>query len=54
MQFFKRINMSQMDNLDFGGAKIALLCGDNVLTYQRDDKADIPWPGCWDFTRWRA
>ncbi|WP_283604320.1 NUDIX hydrolase [Serratia proteamaculans] len=37
-----------MDNLDFGGAKIALLCGDNVLTYQRDDKADIPWPGCWD------
>lgn len=48
MQFFKRINMSQMDNPDFGGAKIALLCGDNVLTYQRDDKADIPWPGCWD------
>ena len=40
--------MSQMDNPDFGGAKIALLCGDNVLTYQRDDKADIPWPGCWD------
>jgi 8-oxo-dGTP diphosphatase len=48
MQFFKRINMSQMDNPDFGGAKIALLCGDNVLIYQRDDKADIPWPGCWD------
>lgn len=40
--------MSQLDNLDFGGAKIALLCGDHLLTYQRDNKADIPWPGCWD------
>ncbi|MHA7847742.1 NUDIX hydrolase [Serratia sp. D1N4] len=33
---------------DFGGAKIALLCGDNVLVYQRDEKPGIPWPGCWD------
>lgn len=32
----------------FGGAKIALLYGDKLLTYQRDDNANIPWPGCWD------
>jgi len=37
-----------MIDYDFGGAKIALLCGDNVLVYQRDEKPGIPWPGCWD------
>lgn len=37
-----------MDNDSFGGAKIALLCGDSLLTYRRDDKTGIPWPGCWD------
>ncbi|CAI1591807.1 NUDIX hydrolase [Serratia liquefaciens] len=37
-----------MTDKHFGGAKIALLCGNSVLTYQRDDKPDIPWPGCWD------
>ncbi|WP_044549140.1 NUDIX hydrolase [Serratia liquefaciens] len=37
-----------MTDKHFGGAKIALLYGDSVLTYQRDDKPDIPWPGCWD------
>lgn len=33
---------------DFAGAKIALLRGDEVLVYLRDDTPDIPWPGCWD------
>ncbi|EKF65545.1 NUDIX hydrolase [Serratia sp. TSA_7] len=37
-----------MENNSFGGAKIALLCGDSLLTYRRDDKTGIPWPGCWD------
>jgi 8-oxo-dGTP diphosphatase len=32
----------------FSGAKIALLCEDRVLTYLRDDKPSIPWPGLWD------
>ena len=32
----------------FGGAKIALLCDDRLLVYQRDDKPGIPWPGLWD------
>ncbi|MFJ3486786.1 NUDIX hydrolase [Pseudomonas sp. NPDC090202] len=32
----------------FSGAKIALLCGNQLLTYQRDDKPGIPWPGLWD------
>jgi len=34
---------------DFSGAKLALLCGDQLLTYKRDDKDSIPFPGCWDF-----
>ncbi len=33
---------------DFTGAKIALLMGDQVLTYLRDDFAHLPWPGYWD------
>ncbi|CAI0898648.1 NUDIX hydrolase [Serratia entomophila] len=37
-----------MDNASFGGAKIALLCDDLLLVYQRDDRPDIPWPGLWD------
>lgn len=32
----------------FGGAKIALLCAGEILVYRRDDKAGIPFPGCWD------
>jgi 8-oxo-dGTP diphosphatase len=32
----------------FNGAKLALLCADQILVYQRDDKPDIPWPGLWD------
>ena len=32
----------------FLGAKIALICGDRTVTYLRDDRADIPFPGQWD------
>lgn len=30
------------------GAKIALICGDQLVTYLRDDFAHIPDPGVWD------
>jgi len=32
----------------FSGAKIAVLCEQDMLIYQRDDKPSIPWPGLWD------
>jgi 8-oxo-dGTP diphosphatase len=32
----------------FQGAKVALLRGDEVLTYLRDDFAHLPFPGYWD------
>ncbi|MFK7702009.1 NUDIX hydrolase [Pseudomonas caspiana] len=32
----------------FSGAKIALLCEGMLLSYLRDDKPSIPWPGLWD------
>ena len=34
---------------DFTGCKIALICGDKVLTILRDDKDDIPCPNMWEF-----
>ena len=34
--------------LDFTGCKIALICGDKILTILRDDKPTIPWPNLWD------
>ena len=33
---------------DFTGCKIALFCGDKVLTILRDDKDDIPCPNMWE------
>ncbi|WP_313969744.1 NUDIX hydrolase [uncultured Streptococcus sp.] len=33
---------------DFTGSKIALICGDKVLTILRDDKNDIPCPNMWE------
>ena len=33
---------------DFTGSKIALICGDEVLTILRDDKDDIPCPNMWE------
>ena len=32
----------------FSGAKIALILGDQLVTYLRDDHAHIPFPGHWD------
>lgn len=34
--------------LDFTGCKIALICGDRILTILRDDKENIPWPNTWE------
>lgn len=33
---------------DFIGAKAALFCDGGVLTYLRDDKPGLGWPGLWD------
>ena len=33
---------------DFTDCKIALFCGDRLLTILRDDKASIPWPNMWE------
>ncbi len=32
----------------FGGTKLAVHCGLDLLVYLRDDKPDIPHPGTWD------
>jgi len=37
-----------MDDEAFSGAKIALICGPQLVTYRRDAKPSIPWPGLWD------
>ena len=37
-----------VDILDFTGCKIALFCGDELLTILRDDKTTIPWPNMWE------
>ena len=34
--------------MDFVGAKVALFCGDRVLTCLRDDHPGLPWRGMWD------
>ena len=34
--------------MDFVGAKVALLCGDALLTYLRDDRPGLAWPAMWD------
>ena len=35
-------------DMDFLGAKLALVWEGMILTYLRDDFAHIPWPGMWD------
>ena len=35
-------------DFDFVGAKVALICGDRVLTCLRDDTPGLPWRGMWD------
>ena len=37
--------------MDFQGCKIALICGDKVLTILRDDKDDIPCPNMWELPK---
>ncbi len=32
----------------FVGAKAALICQGHILTYLRDDRPGLPWPGLWD------
>jgi 8-oxo-dGTP diphosphatase len=34
--------------VDFAGAKVVLVLGGDLLTYLRDDKPGLPWPGTWD------
>ncbi len=34
--------------MSFHGAKLALLCGDALLTYLRDDRPDLNWAAMWD------
>ncbi len=36
------------DGSDFTGAKLAALVDGHILTYRRDDKPGIPWPGMID------
>lgn len=36
------------DGADFAGAKLAALVDDHILTYRRDTKPNIPWPGLID------
>jgi 8-oxo-dGTP diphosphatase len=36
------------DGADFAGAKLAALVDGHILTYRRDHKPGIPWPGCID------
>ena len=38
----------EIELTDFQGCKIALFCGDKVLTILRDDKDDIPCPNMWE------
>ena len=34
--------------MNFTGCKIALFCGDKLLTILRDDKSNIPYPNTWE------
>ena len=38
----------EIELTDFTGSKIALFCGDKLLTILRDDKENIPWPNMWE------
>lgn len=38
----------ELEISDFLGCKIALFCGDKLLTILRDDKASIPWANMWN------
>jgi 8-oxo-dGTP diphosphatase len=36
------------DGQPFSGTKVALLVDNHLVSYRRDAKPDIPWPGLWD------
>ena len=38
----------ELEISDFTGCKIALFCGDKLLTILRDDKSNIPYPNTWE------
>ena len=38
----------ELEISDFTGCKIALFCGDKLLTILRDNKTSIPWPNMWE------
>ena len=38
----------EIEIFDFTGCKIALFCGDKLLTILRDDKSNIPYPNIWE------
>ena len=38
----------EIELTDFTGSKIALFCGDKLLTILRDDKTTIPWSNMWE------
>ena len=38
----------ELEISDFTGCKIALFCGNKLLTILRDDKPTIPWPNLWE------
>ena len=38
----------EIEVTDFQGCKIALICGDKILTILRDDKPTIPWSNMWE------
>ena len=40
--------IEQWDGGDFAGAKLAAFIDGHILTYRRDVKPGIPWPGCID------
>lgn len=40
--------ITHWDGAAFAGAKLAALVDGRILTYRRDDKPGIPWPGCID------
>ena len=43
------MNLDCIDKkFDFTGSKIALICGDKLLTILRDGKDDIPCPNMWE------
>jgi 8-oxo-dGTP diphosphatase len=40
--------IERWDGTDFAGAKLAALHAGRILTYRRDVKPGLPWPGCID------